>query len=139
YWLGPAGTIGGRAVKYSVVPTFTGTELPDDLDAESNRNYLRRALEERLQREEAVFDYRVQLQTDAVKMPIEDVSVAWDETVSSPVSVATLTIGVQDINSADGIALAEQCERMTFSPWNALAEHRPMGGINRLRKAVYLA
>lgn len=23
--------------------------------------------------------------------------------------------------------------------WNALAEHRPMGGINRMRKAVYLA
>ena len=28
---------------------------------------------------------------------------------------------------------------MAFSPWNGLAEHGPMGGINRLRKAVYLA
>ncbi len=28
---------------------------------------------------------------------------------------------------------------MAFSPWNALAEHRPLGGINRLRQAVYLA
>jgi len=30
-------------------------------------------------------------------------------------------------------------ETMAFSPWNALAEHRPMGRINRLRQAVYLA
>jgi hypothetical protein len=30
-------------------------------------------------------------------------------------------------------------EAMAFSPRNALAEHRPMGGINRLRQAVYLA
>jgi hypothetical protein len=27
--------------------------------------------------------------------------------------------------------------RLAFNPWHALAEHRPMGGINRLRKAVY--
>jgi hypothetical protein len=46
---------------------------------------------------------------------------------------------VQDLGSPDGRALAEECEAMAFSPWNALAEHRPMGGINRLRRAVYLA
>ncbi|OGV75263.1 MAG: hypothetical protein A3K19_02235 [Lentisphaerae bacterium RIFOXYB12_FULL_65_16] len=28
---------------------------------------------------------------------------------------------------------------MAFSPWNALAENRLMGGTNRLRQAVYLA
>ena len=50
-----------------------------------------------------------------------------------------LTIGVQDVHSEGGEALTTQCEAMAFSPWNALAEHRPMGGINRLRKAVYLA
>jgi len=145
YWsgspfrFGPTGTNSGRAVKYSVVPTFTGTKMPDHPDAESNSNYLRTALEERLKVEEAVFDFRVQFQTDAVEMPIEDVSVTWDEAVSPPVSVATLTIGVQDINSSFGVAFAEQCEKMSFSPWNALEEHRPMGGINRMRKAVYVA
>jgi hypothetical protein len=46
---------------------------------------------------------------------------------------------VQDVDSPEGRALAEECEAMAFSPWNALAEHRPMGGINRLRQAVYLA
>ncbi|MEK1942330.1 MAG: hypothetical protein AAAB16_18325, partial [Pseudomonas sp.] len=27
----------------------------------------------------------------------------------------------------------------SFNPWHALPEHRPLGGINRLRKAVYEA
>jgi hypothetical protein len=72
-------------------------------------------------------------------MPVEDTSVEWDEGVSPPIPVATLTIGVQDLDSPDGRALAEECEAMAFSPWIALAEHRPMGGVNRLRQAVYLA
>jgi hypothetical protein len=28
-------------------------------------------------------------------------------------------------------------DRMKLSPWNGLAEHRPLGSINRLRKIVY--
>jgi hypothetical protein len=28
-------------------------------------------------------------------------------------------------------------DRMKLSPWNALAEHQPLGSINRLRKMVY--
>ena len=92
-----------------------------------------------LRTREAVFEFRVQPQTDPVAMPVEDMSVEWDEGVSKPIPVATLTIGVQDLDSPEGRALAEECEAMAFSPWNALAEHRPMGGINRLRQAVYLA
>ncbi|MFZ7126434.1 MAG: catalase family protein [Desulfobacterales bacterium] len=138
YWLGPPGTTGGRAVKYSLVPRFKGTPPPDDLKSKSD-DYLSQVLKQYLRTREAVFEFRVQLQTDPVAMPVEDVSVEWDEELSKPIPVATLTIGVQDLDSAEGRALAEECETMAFSPWNALAEHRPMGGINRLRRAVYLA
>jgi hypothetical protein len=31
------------------------------------------------------------------------------------------------------------CERAMFSPWNCLEEHRPLGSLNRMRLAVYLA
>ena len=31
------------------------------------------------------------------------------------------------------------CERMVFNPWNRLPEHRPLGSVNRMRLAVYLA
>ena len=138
YWLGPPGTTHARAVKYSLVPRYEGT-VPPSAPNNPPADYLSRALEGHLKTREAVFDFRVQLQSDPVTMPVEDTSVEWDEGVSKPIVVATLTIGVQDVDSSEGRALAEECEAMSFSPWNALAEHRPMGGINRLRRAVYLA
>lgn len=139
YWLGPATRkSGGHAVKYSFVPRLEAKALPSDLHSLPD-DYLSQALEQHLKTQEAVFDFRIQLQTDPVAMPVEDVAVEWDEEVSKPIPVATLTIAAQDVNSPEGRALAEECETMAFSPWNALAEHRPMGGINRLRKAVYLA
>jgi len=138
YWLGPPGTTGGRAVKYSLVPRFEGMAPPIHPKSKPD-DYLGQALEQYLRIREAVFEFRVQPQTDPVAMPVEDASVEWDEAVSKPIPVATLTIGVQDVDSTEGRALAEACETMAFSPWNALAEHRPMGGINRLRQAVYLA
>ena len=125
-------------MKYSLVPRFDGTPPPDQPDGKSD-DYLSQALAQYLRAREAVFEFRVQPQTDPVAMPVEDTSVEWDEAVSRPIPVATLTIGVQDVDSPEGRALAEECETMAFSPWNALAEHRPMGGINRLRQAVYLA
>ena len=140
YWLGPAATTGGRAVKYSFVPKFTGTptpvpEHPEKLDTD----YLNTALKNHLKSREAVFDFRVQPQIDPVAMPVEDTSAEWKEEDSAPILVATLTIPVQHVDSSEGEALNKQGDEMAFSPWNALAEHRPMGGINRMRKAVYLA
>jgi hypothetical protein len=138
YWIGPAETTGGRAVKYSLVPRFDGAPPPDQPHGKSD-DYLSQALAHYLRAQAAVFEFRVQPQTDPVEMPVEDTSVEWNEEVSKPIPVATLTIGMQDVDSPEGRALTEECETMTFSPWNALAEHRPMGGINRLRQAVYLA
>jgi hypothetical protein len=138
YWLGSAETASGHAVKYLLAPGFEETEPPQDPGSMAD-DYLHQSLERHLKTREAVFEFRVQLQTDPVAMPVEDASVVWDEAVSRPITVATLTIGVQDVDSPEGRALAEECEAMAFSPWNALAEHRPMGGINRLRQAVYLA
>ena len=31
------------------------------------------------------------------------------------------------------------CELMVFNPWNCLPEHRPLGSVNRMRLADYLA
>ena len=30
-------------------------------------------------------------------------------------------------------------EELVFNPWQSLAAHQPLGGINRLRKPVYLS
>jgi hypothetical protein len=136
YWLGsPDGTV-GHAVKYSLVPQSAPTEGPSD-PSDEPEHYLREALVSHLAERDAAFDFRVQLQTDANRMPIEDATAEWDETVSVPITVATLRIPRQD---AAAIAAAERrCDGLSFNPWHALAEHRPMGGLNRLRRAVYEA
>jgi hypothetical protein len=137
FWLGPADGEGGHAVKYSAVSRQAGRTPPPEHPEDLPDDYLTQALASELQLQEAVFDFRVQLQTDPVAMPVEDVSVEWDENISKPVTVATLHIAQQNVDGSGD--LAKQCESMSFNPWHALVEHRPMGGINRLRRAVYPA
>jgi hypothetical protein len=137
FWLGPADGQGGHAVKYSAVPRGPAGARAASRDEEERDDALTQALNAALKAGEAVFDFKVQLQTDPVAMPVEDVSVEWSESASVPVTVATLSIPSQHVDPAG--QLAAQCEAMSFNPWHALAEHRPMGGMNRLRKLVYLA
>ena len=137
YWLGPATGEGGHAVKYSAVSHQIGLTAPPDQPEDLADDYLTQALSRFLESKEAVFDFKVQLQTDPVAMPVEDVSVEWDENDSTPVTVATLHIAPQSVDASG--ELAARCELLSFNPWHALAEHHPMGGINRLRKVVYPA
>lgn len=132
YWLGSEDRRTGQAVKYSLVPRTTGTSIPDKPKRESD-DYLRRAFVKHLEQREAIFDFKVQIQTDSEKMPIEDTRTLWDERASVPVTVAVLTIPRQDEAAID------VCDGHSFNPWHALAEHRPLGGINRLRRHVYEA
>jgi hypothetical protein len=96
--------------------------------------YLRRALRERLATGDACFDFMVQFQADPRAMPIEDAAVAWDEAVSPFRKVATVRIPAQTFESP---ARMELCENLAFNPWHALPEHRPLGGINRVRRELY--
>lgn len=137
FWLGPAAGQGGHAVKYSVTPRQTSVTPPPERPEDLPANYLAEAARNHLSAREAVFDFAVQLQTDPVAMPVENVSVEWDENQSKPVTVATIRIPRQTVDQ--GSEFAAQCERMSFNPWHALAEHRPMGGMNRLRRVVYAA
>jgi len=137
FWLGPAAGEGGHAVKYSAVSRQANRAAPPDHPEDLPDDYLTQALVRDLSTQEAVFDFKVQLQTEPVGMPVEDVSVKWDENDSEPVTVATLRIPPQKVDALGD--LATRCESMAFNPWHALAEHRPMGGMNRLRKVVYQA
>ena len=137
FWLGPAAGEGGHAVKYSAVSRQANRTAPPDDPEDLPDDYLTQALARDLQSQEAVFDFKVHLQTYPVGMPVEDVSVEWHESDSNPITVATLRIAPQKVDGSGD--LATRCESMSFNPWHALAEHRPMGGMNRLRKVVYQA
>jgi catalase len=137
FWLGPAAGEEGHAVKYSVVSRQANRNAPPDHPEALPGDYLTQALARDLHSQEAVFDFKVQLQTDPIRMPVEDVSAKWDEKDSEPVPVATVRIAPQRVDGSGD--LATRCESMSFNPWHALAEHRPLGGMNRLRKVVYQA
>ncbi len=120
-----------RVVKYSLIPTSGfQTPLPSPLTAA----YLSDAMERRLteRKQAATFDFAVQFRKDG--MPLDDMAVRWDETVSPFQKVATLTIPPQTFRTDERTRLAEV---LSFSPGHARVEHRPLGSINRARMRIY--
>lgn len=126
-------------IKYRVVPD--PASCPQyQLPAQNHDlpNFLRSALYQQLSldRVPACFALQVQRQNPSYYMPIEDPSVQWSEDLSPFETVATITIPAQDFDTREQNLF---CDNLAFNPWHALPEHRPIGGINRLRKAVYEA
>lgn len=105
--------------------SFIETDTPDFL-RDNMRNHLAHG--------EACFDFLVQLRKRPQLMPIEDPTLEWSEKDSPFIPVARITISPQAFDSPKQMAF---CENLSFTPWHALPEHRPLGGINRVRKAVY--
>lgn len=133
YWSATPYLFGqGRAVKYGVYPTSAekSTEPPHRPSA----GYLTDALIARLGAADATFEFRVQLQTDPVKMPIENAMEEWSEKASPYQRVAIIRIPKQRFSDAEQ---SQACEGMRFDPWHALVDHRPLGGMNRARRAIY--
>lgn len=99
-------------------------------------DYLRRGMAQWLTVKDACFTFSIQPQTDAASQPIEDPTVLWDEHQAPFIEVASIRIPKQKFDSNAQQAF---CENLSFTPWHSLPEERPVGGINRLRRAVYEA
>jgi hypothetical protein len=69
-------------------------------------------------------------------MPLEDATAEWRERDSPFMHVARIVIPRQDV---DAPGRDTQCEQMAFNPWHCLAEHRPLGNMNRARREIYAA
>jgi hypothetical protein len=126
YKLGP-----DLSVKYSAKPCASpggkgGTKSGD--------NFLREALKSDLAAGNGCFDLLVQPQVAGKNMPVEDTTIEWREEDSPFVKVARVTIPKQAFDTPEQNAF---CEDLSFTPWHSLPEHRPLGAMNRLRKAVY--
>jgi hypothetical protein len=131
YWSSVPFALGPAAVKYSAVPC--GGAAPPGRPGKS-ADFLRDAMAAHLRQGQACFDFMVQFQADAVAMPVEDPSVEWDERVSPFIPVARIRVPPQEFDSARQM---EYAEHLSFTPWHSLPEHRPLGGVNRIRKTVY--
>ncbi len=126
---------GPYAVRFAFVPiTAPGADgvpvgpnrLADDLASRLRKGPIEYALE-------------LQFFVDESRTPIEDGSVDWPIDIAPYVRVGKLVIGQQDAASERGQRLAERIQKMSFDPWHALVEHRPLGGMMRARKATYFA
>jgi hypothetical protein len=131
YWSQTPYRLGPHAVKYSAIPHVA---VLDSKPASPGPDYLEEAMARQLRTQEAVFDFLVQAQTDPVKMPVEDATIVWDEKQASFVKVATLCIEPQRFDSPEQ---KDFSENLSFTPWHALPEHRPLGNTNRTRRLVY--
>lgn len=126
YRLGPE-----QFMKFSAKACDTNTPVSVD---EDKPNFLRTELVEQLGAGDACFDFMVQVQDPMKNMPVEDTTVRWTEDDSPFVKVAKVTIPKQ---SFDTQAQNQFCENLSFTPWHGTQDIEPVGGINRLRKAVY--
>jgi hypothetical protein len=131
FWSQTPYRLGDGAVKYVATPSES-EEMPA-IALGNSPDCLREALVEQLgfRKIGAHFDLSVIPQTDPLAMPIEDPTVEW---ASAPVRVATIDIYPQTFDSTEQMAFFES---LSWTPWNALPEHAPLGGINRARRLVY--
>src|SRR5262245_3173257 len=129
--------LGERYIKFSARPVDCGSGAalpPSAASPPGGPDYLRDRMLAWMSSKDACFAFAVQPQTDPATMPVEDPTIVWDETKAPFIDVATIRIPKQRF---DTDAQQSFCENLSYTPWHALAEHRPVGGINRVRKVVY--
>jgi len=102
-------------------------------------DFLHREFADRLARGAVEYDLCVQRFVDERRTPVEDASVEWTDGMSPALPVARLTIPGQDLDTAEALATARRIEDLAFNPWYTTEEFRPLGNINRARKAAYQA
>jgi hypothetical protein len=122
----------GQAVQYSLKPR---SPARGRIPARPSENYLHEAVVRTLRAGAWTFDFMVQLQTDPHRMPIEDATVKWPESLSPYVPVARLRLPAQTFDSDGQMGFADV---LRYNPWHSLPEHRPLGSSNRARLPMYL-
>lgn len=134
YWSRTPFSFAGTAVRFVMRPHNAAAAR-----AGNGSDYLHEEMRRRLAGSDVVFDLAAQLFVDAKRTPIEDGSVEWLESVSPPVPLGRLTLPRQDLTSEASLAQAAQIDSLALTPWNVVGDIRPLGSLNRARKAVYLA
>ena len=129
--------LGPRNIKFAARPCNARDAREPVIDENTGADFLRDQLSEELGRMGACFIFQVQVQRpDADGMSLDDATKAWPEQLAPFVPLATITVPRQDFS---GEEQAQFCENLSFAPWHALPEHRPLGQLNRLRRHAYPA
>ncbi|MBI5513420.1 MAG: hypothetical protein HY909_06595 [Deltaproteobacteria bacterium] len=124
--------LGPFAAKFSLAPVASPGERRG-----RGAHMHREDLVARLKEGDLVYTFRAQLFQDEATTPLEDLTVEWPEAVSPWVDLARLTVLKVDVEGPEGRAAAERIEAMSFDPWHATEDLRPLGEIMRARRVAY--
>lgn len=114
------------------------------IDLGEDYNALENVIAKFFRKDSAVWDVKVQLALAAPDpnveekekdFPIEVADKPWPETESPWQTVARIIVQAQDSYSDQRQLFVD--EQLSFSPWHALEQHRPLGGIMRSRLKAY--
>lgn len=125
---------GPYAVRFSARPT-AAPNPPHSLAKGSD--YLTEDLEDRLANGPLSYDFMVQFFVDEKRTPIENAASEWLESDAPFVTVARLTLFQQQLRSPEGRRIQEYVEQLSFDPWHAAEDFRPIGQVMRARNPAY--
>src|SRR5664279_477175 len=128
--------LGPRSMKFKA-RSCALNPIVDDIPSDPAPNYLRERLVDTLKARDACYEFLVQPNMDPVANDVEIANRAWDESQSPYIKVATINIPQQ--GEIDSSTQLNACENLSFDPWHARPETRPLGQINRMRLAIYPA
>ncbi len=126
------------AIKFTIKPCKNQTfiTIPEN---KRGPDYLKETLAKHLKRKNACYDFFIIPQKDSQAMPIEDSTIEWTPSWNGKnniFKVATLILPKEQQPDSD--KAMKFCEDLSFTPWHGTEEMRPLGGVNRARKIVYL-
>jgi hypothetical protein len=145
YWSCGALTWGpALAVRYLLRPAPGTPQGPKP--STTDPLYLSKEAARRLGEGDIRFELCIQRYVNDQVTPVEDTAVEWKEMYCPVEPVATLTIRqTQTASTAqaragiehDAQTRAAAIEDLAFNPWNTTEDFRPLGNLNRARRAAY--
>jgi hypothetical protein len=129
---------GDHVAKFALFPTsemqkgLEKLQITDDSDREQHSMWLR----EYFEKNDAEFDFRVQLLENLDEQSVEDCSQEWNED-KYPFQTVARVVLPKDPDVFDAKRRVFWEDRMKLNPWYGLDAHRPLGSANRLRRSLY--
>lgn len=136
YWSRGAMSWGPKlAVRFLLRPA-PGT-TPGPAPSTTDPAYLSHEVARRLADGDVRFELCIQRYVSESSTPIEDTAVEWTEERAPAEPVAVLELRQADVTTVDAQTRAQAVDALAFNPWNTTEAFRPLGHLNRARKAAY--
>ncbi|SDM01433.1 Animal haem peroxidase [Geodermatophilus siccatus] len=119
-------------VRYRLHPVVSPAVPPS-----TGPDALRTDFARRLAAGDVEFDLQVQRYVSERRTPVENTARRW--LFVRYESVARLVLPRQDVGTARARLVEHRVDRLAFNPWNTTDEFRPLGNLNRARRAAYEA